>query len=426
MFVKIFKFLLAVLAAVLPCASLLAAPVENLRVSVSPARIRFVLDSREAIAFTEESRGNVLTVSLPESSSRTLRPQVQDSFIRSAVLRPTGEAASELQIVTERRAQYKIYWLQQPERLVIDLYRINLIEASRELAQGVTYTYLQDEMNGRQVQAYAAVNTSYFDSAGWVIGNTKDRGMIFSAESTPRSAYADDGRTRMIVQDTAYTGRVTLPDGSVLYLKGMNRRRIGDDLVLFNEYYGRSTNTNGYGWEAKLKNGRVVAVSGQGNMRIEAGTQVLSGHGSNAAPLARLRVGDRVLVEESLGAPAADAAKILVSGGPLLLENGRVNVRSEKENIAPDIARGRAPRTAIGITRDGDVLVLVVDGRSQTSAGMTLEELAQFFLRLGAKDAVNLDGGGSSVMVINRKIVNRPSDGRERAVSMGLGLFPKR
>ena len=75
--------------------------------------------------------------------------------------------------------------------------------------------------------------------------------------------------------------------------------------------------------------------------------------------------------------------------------------------------------------QDGTVLVLVVDGRSTNSKGLTLQELATYFLRLGARDAVNLDGGGSSVMVINGEIVNKPSDGWERPVSMALGLFPK-
>ena len=160
-------------------------------------------------------------------------------------------------------------------------------------------------------------------------------------------------------------------------------------------------------------------------MTIEPGTVVISGHGANAAALAGVRVGDRVKLTETLGSAAADKAEIVVGGGPLLLENGRVNVRSAQEHIAADIAKGRAPRTAVGIKRDGTVLMLVVDGRSNTSGGMTLEELAQYFLRLGARDAVNFDGGGSSVMVIDKRIVNHPSDGRERAVSIGLGLFPK-
>ena len=53
---------------------------------------------------------------------------------------------------------------------------------------------------------------------------------------------------------------------------------------------------------------------------------------------------------------------------------------------------------------------------------MTLQELATYMLRLGAQEAVNFDGGGCSVMAINGKVVNKPSDGRERLVSIGLGL----
>ena len=128
---------------------------------------------------------------------------------------------------------------------------------------------------------------------------------------------------------------------------------------------------------------------------------------------------------QTLGSNAADRAQVLVSGGPLLVEQGRVQVRAAEEQMAPDIAHGRAPRTALGLKKDGTLLLLVVDGRSATSSGLTLEELAQYLVKLGAESAVNFDGGGSSEMVINGRIVNKPSDGRERYVSIGLGLFTK-
>lgn len=59
------------------------------------------------------------------------------------------------------------------------------------------------------------------------------------------------------------------------------------------------------------------------------------------------------MLTQSLGSSIADAATTVVSGGPLLVENGRVNVRTAEEQMAPDIARGRAPRTAIGLKQDG-------------------------------------------------------------------------
>jgi exopolysaccharide biosynthesis protein len=68
---------------------------------------------------------------------------------------------------------------------------------------------------------------------------------------------------------------------------------------------------------------------------------------------------------------------------------------------------------------------MVVDGRSQYSAGMTLKEFAWYMRRFGAVDAVNFDGGGSSELVLNGVVRNRPSDGKERPVSIALGVFRK-
>jgi exopolysaccharide biosynthesis protein len=65
----------------------------------------------------------------------------------------------------------------------------------------------------------------------------------------------------------------------------------------------------------------------------------------------------------------------------------------------------------VGVRADGTVLLLVVDGhRHGTSVGMTIEELRQVMGKLGAKDAINLDGGGSSAMVLRERLVNSPSD----------------
>ena len=68
---------------------------------------------------------------------------------------------------------------------------------------------------------------------------------------------------------------------------------------------------------------------------------------------------------------------------------------------------------------------MVADGRSSRSAGMTLPELARYLIQLGADRAMNFDGGGSSEMVVNGAVKNRPSDGAERPVRVALGLFPR-
>jgi exopolysaccharide biosynthesis protein len=100
----------------------------------------------------------------------------------------------------------------------------------------------------------------------------------------------------------------------------------------------------------------------------------------------------------------------------MLVKNGGVYLTTKIEQFPPDIASGRAPRTALGLTKDGHVLLVVVDGRQKHSVGFSLLELALFMQEAGAVDALNLDGGGSSEMVVNGKVVNKPSDGRERRV----------
>ena len=69
------------------------------------------------------------------------------------------------------------------------------------------------------------------------------------------------------------------------------------------------------------------------------------------------------------------------------------------------------PRTAAGYTAEGDLLVMVVDGRQESSRGVTLEELATLMWEIGAVEALNLDGGGSSTLVANGILLNRPTGG---------------
>jgi hypothetical protein len=104
-----------------------------------------------------------------------------------------------------------------------------------------------------------------------------------------------------------------------------------------------------------------------------------------------------------------------LGGYPLLVRDGRIVVGRCWASIC-----GRHPRTAIGVDPDGRMLLVVVDGRRRMSVGMGLVPLAKLMKRLGAVSALNLDGGGSSTMVIRGRIRNRPSDGRERFVSSAV------
>ena len=105
------------------------------------------------------------------------------------------------------------------------------------------------------------------------------------------------------------------------------------------------------------------------------------------------------------------------SFGPGLIEDGTITVDLEDE---VDRARASNPRTAIGIIEEGHYVLVVSDGRTDESEGLTLYELAEFMKELGVQTAYNLDGGGSSTMVFQGTVVNETTNGRndgERAVT---------
>ena len=438
------------------------AQITGMRVGSGATRIRIVLDMDAPAKFKDNSTQNGVVLDIDTAADKMQR-KINDASVADISLIKKGKKKSQLVVGLKKPAQHKVTVLKRPNRLVIDVYRIQIVKVTKDLGNGLAYTFWQDDMSGLPVRIYAltlapdsryelrpfsgagavngrgrlaravaangaraAVNACYFDTDGWVIGNCKWNGSFFGVDDTPRSAFIVDKEGKASIQkDLSYLGTVSLPDGRTLTIKGLNRQRITDDLVLFNRNYAGSTRTNEHGREVRVSKGRATEVSAKGNMRLDSDSLVLSGHGANADALAHIRRGDRVAIAQTLGSRLADEARLVVGGGPLLVEKGVVNVRSREESMASDIAYGRAPRTGVGVKADGTVLLMVVDGRSQYSAGMSLKEFATYLKRFGAVSAVNLDGGGSSEMVLDGKIMNRPSDGSERPVSIGLGIFRK-
>jgi exopolysaccharide biosynthesis protein len=119
--------------------------------------------------------------------------------------------------------------------------------------------------------------------------------------------------------------------------------------------------------------------------------------------------------------------EFLVGGTPLLLREGEIIRDFGPEKVPENFVNQRHPRTAVGIRADGTWVFVVVDGRRPTiSVGMTLSELAQLMKSLGCKDALNLDGGGSSTLYLYGQVVNIPSDlAGERPVSDAILVMPK-
>src|SRR6185312_13269123 len=110
--------------------------------------------------------------------------------------------------------------------------------------------------------------------------------------------------------------------------------------------------------------------------------------------------------------------KTAVGGGPVLVQNNKVQIsNNEERKFFGKAINDHHPRTAIGYTNDNKIIILVAEGRSETASGLTLTQEAQILADLGCVEALNLDGGGSTCMLLNGKQVNSPSDKEgERAV----------
>jgi exopolysaccharide biosynthesis protein len=101
----------------------------------------------------------------------------------------------------------------------------------------------------------------------------------------------------------------------------------------------------------------------------------------------------------------------ITNGVPQLIKNGKIDITWEREKANKAFVETRHPRTAVAKMKDGKFLMITVDGRQPgVSVGMNLNELAEYLLSLGAVDAMNLDGGGSTTMFLDGKVVNTPSD----------------
>ena len=271
-------------------------------------------------------------------------------------------------------------------------------------------------------EAVAAINATYFAGSGDMIGMVKIDGQMAGTTYYNRTAFGimPDGRPvfgRVSYSGTASLGSVTQSVGGVDCERGEN------SLVIYNKWYGSRTRTNEYGMEYVVSNGRVTAIN-TGNSEIPADGYVVSAHGTVADAFSGVKVGDRANIQQDLGSPWNDAVDIM-GAGPCLVHNGQVNVTAADEEFPGDIRYGRAPRSAVAVLKNGNYLFAVVDGRQSSSHGLTLTEWAELLKKVGAQEAMNLDGGGSSDLVVGGQVQNSPSDGTERYVGSALVVLKK-
>ena len=422
-------------------------------------RIVLELSSIPAYTVSVTETPHQVEIELPDTVNRSAVGQLSffDPFIDKLRFVDLGGGRFKAVVSLKLPVLPKVSMLSSPNRLVIDLLknyqsrseyviapgliyreflagrsagpvRAHLLEVDFKAGYALRPVLSNDSVAGIEAlsemaarsQAVAMINGPYYMRSDEILGLLKIDQMLVSTPDTPRTSFGVLPDGKIIFDSPAFTGHVELPDKTKIPIDGVNRGRGESELILYNTYYAYWTLTAGGGREFLVRDGRIVDIRND-NSVISEGTVVLSASGRQAWLMADLKIGDPLKIVQTLG-PVWDKVTQAVGAGPCLVKNGEIYMTTLGEEFGSDVAGGRAPRTALGITKDGKALLVVVDGRSRTSVGYTLLELARFMLEQGAVEAMNLDGGGSSQMIIGSQIVNTPSDGRERRLGAGIAV----
>ncbi|MCZ2390822.1 MAG: phosphodiester glycosidase family protein [Acidobacteria bacterium] len=277
--------------------------------------------------------------------------------------------------------------------------------------------------------AVAAVNAGFFrlDNSLWAgdaAGVLKIDGELLSESVQDRTALLIiNSKTQTAVSFGPLRVGVGFRDGSSVPIAGINRERKSDEAVKYTPEFNTTTLTDNSGVEIVVRNGKVTAIfDGKGSTEIPCDGSVISATGSARAKLlANTKVGDKIKMTTVFPAGSKDAridrisdafsaAEDVTNGVPRLIRDGKIDITWKQEGASKAFVETRHPRTAVANLKDGRFLMLTADGRSEASAGIDLYDLADLLLELGAVDALNLDGGGSTTMYLDGKVVNSPSD----------------
>lgn len=303
------------------------------------------------------------------------------------------------------------------------------VQVKLGLARGAVGRLQTTSVIARNNSATAAVNGTFFDKY-WPhlpIGLIVVDGKLIMKSLLNRTAVGIALRTGEIrFGIPKMTGNViNISTGEKIPVFGINRPRKEGEIIIYTPEYGWKTKTNSSGVELVIEDNMVVGLS-DGNSPIPRNGYVISFHGwtrnyANALPPGAIIQSNYSLID------GWDRFDQVITGGPRLLDNG-VNVAYDSldaEGFDAEVY-GKNARTAIGVDRNGDILLVVAEGRRRRwrRQGAKFAELADLMKELGAVDAMCLDGGSSSTMYVNGSVVNTPTGGSQVGVSNAVIVKP--
>ena len=302
--------------------------------------------------------------------------------------------------------------------------RIEPVIAGEKLAKKASVVNISQKNN-----AFAAINGSFFKpQSGIPLGILMIDKKLLTGPIYDRVALGitDDG----FKMDRVSLNATLNYQGNNLKVNNINQpRMLSSDVLIYTADWGKfSPKTSKNGIQIAVQNGKIISQSTmpieipQNGYVISAPQEILNEfftHNSNERKIIRKNKNNSIVLNIKT-LPDWEDVNHIIGGGPFLVKEGNIFVDYIEEKFKP--IAGKNPRTAIGYTKNGNFIMVTIDGREETSVGAGLFELAKIMKNFECEYAMNLDGGGSSTMQINGKIVNNPSIKGGIAVSNALTL----
>lgn len=304
--------------------------------------------------------------------------------------------------------------------LDIDLAKANV--TVKPVLAGESFHTLEDVKDQAQhANAIAAVNGNYFKRDGTPLGTLMMNGEWIAGPLYDRTSMGITRDGRVFVDRVSLHGTLTTSNDAepTIWVNNINQpRRHGAHLIAYTRRWGDAVEMQYEGTLVAVDStGQVCAKDGW-RLPIPAGGYVLSD--SKESPIAKLNIGDSAALTWQVSPPEWADVVNAVSGGPVLIRDGKLFVDLHDEMFSKAWTGSQIhARTAVGVTANRHVLLATIEGPH------TLWDVAKFLKKLGAVDAMNLDGGGSTTMVIQGQAVTHNSSKFERRVASSLVVLPK-
>ena len=316
--------------------------------------------------------------------------------------------------------------------------KINTVAGGGTYTNKATVSQMADRTN-----AVALVNGDFFTMQlqGVPLGASIIDGDMKSSPAvlTDIWSFGIDENNTAFIDSTKFVGSVTAPNGKSYPIDGLNKTFYWyqpskeysheSKIQMYNSFWSSKSRGDKTAGEVLLSEDNVVeqiVYRKNIDMKIPEGKKILQvSGGSERFMRENVKVGDKLQINTNIE-PNRNW-KMMIGGHALLVENGAIKKYTKDVN---SIGGVRA-RTAVGISQDGKtVYIVTAEGRTNRSSGLSLNELSQFMLDLGAYKAMNLDGGGSTAMAVRNlgdlkrtRVTNPEKNAGERKVVNGLGVF---